>query len=407
VNGAYLGPTLRAARGDEVEISVHNGVDETTTMHWHGMHLPARMDGGPHQPIDPGDTWRPTWRIDQPAATLWYHPHPHGDTADHVRGGVAGMFIVDDQTAALDLPHSYGVDDLPIVIQDRSFDDDNQFDGDELGDELLVNGTHEPHVDITHQRVRLRLLNASDSRFYDLGFVDGHPFELIGTDGGLLPAPVTVDRVPLSPGERAEIVVAFEPGEHAVLRSFPRGSGGGFFVDRFDGHDDTFDVVQFRAADDLVPSRPVPSTLADVERLEPSQAVRTRTFRLSGTRINGQDMDMNRIDATVTAGTTEIWEIAADGGAHNFHVHGVQFQVLDVDGAAPPDQLRGWKDTIEARAGTTTRLIVPFGSHTDTDSPYMFHCHKLRHEDRGMMGQYVIVEPGDTAGTPPAGHNHG
>jgi FtsP/CotA-like multicopper oxidase with cupredoxin domain len=151
----------------------------------------------------------------------------------------------------------------------------------------------------------------------------------------------------------------------------------------------------------------VPSTLADVERLEPSQAVRTRTFRLSGTRINGQDMDMNRIDATVTAGTTEIWEIAADGGAHNFHVHGVQFQVLDVDGAAPPDQLRGWKDTIEARAGTTTRLIVPFGSHTDTDSPYMFHCHKLRHEDRGMMGQYVIVEPGDTAGTPPAGHNHG
>jgi blue copper oxidase len=407
VNGTYLGPTLRAARGDEVEISVHNGVDETTTMHWHGMHLPARMDGGPHQPIAPGETWRPTWTIDQPAATLWYHPHPHGDTAEHVQRGVAGMFILDDdQTADLHLPHRYGVDDLPVIIQDRSFDDDNQFDGDELSDELLVNGTHDPHVDITHQRVRLRLLNASDSRFYDLGFVDDRAFELIGTDGGLLPARVTVDRVPLSPGERAEIVVTFEPGEHAVLRSFPHGSGGGFFVDRFNGHDDTFDVLQLRAADNLVSLPPLPTTLANVERLDPADAVATRTFRLSGTQINSQDMDMDRIDATVTAGTTEIWEVTADDEAHNFHIHGIQFQILDIDGAPPPDHLRGWKDTIVARAGTTTRLIVPFTSHTDPDTPYMFHCHKLRHEDRGMMGQYVIVELGQAAGTPPSGHDH-
>jgi FtsP/CotA-like multicopper oxidase with cupredoxin domain len=407
VNGTYLGPTLRAARGDEVEIAVRNGVDEATTMHWHGMHLPARMDGGPHQPIEPGETWSPTWTIDQPAATLWYHPHPHGDTADHVHRGVAGMFILDDdQSIRLDLPHNYGVDDLPVIIQDRSFDDENQFDGDERGDELLVNGTHDPHVDVTHERVRLRLLNASDSRFYDLGFVDGRTFQLIGTDGGLLPSPVTVDRVPLSPGERAEIVATFEPSEDAVLRSFPRGSGGGFFVDRFDGHDDTFDVLQFRAADDLISSPQLPATLADVERLDPSQAVTTRTFRLSGTQINGEDMDMDRIDATVTAGTVEIWEVTAGGGAHNFHVHGVQFQVLDLDGAPPPDHLRGWKDTVEARADTTTRLIVPFTSHTDPDAPYMFHCHKLRHEDRGMMGQFVVVEPGQAAGTPPSGHDH-
>jgi blue copper oxidase len=408
VNGTYLGPTLRASRDDIVEISVHNDVDETTTMHWHGMHLPARMDGGPHQPIEPGETWSPTWTIDQPAATLWYHPHPHGDTAEHVRRGVAGMFILDDDlSTGVDLPHTYGVDDLPVIIQDRSFDDDNQFDPDELGDELLVNGTHDPHVDITHERVRLRLLNASAARFYDLGFVDGRPFEIVATDGGLLPAPATVDRVPLSPGERAEIVIALEPGENAVLRSFPRGSGGGFFVDRFDGHDDTFDVLQFRAADDLVPSPLLPTTLADIQRLHPTDAVTTRTFRLSGTQINGQDMDMDRIDATVTADTVEIWEVTAGGGAHNFHVHGVQFQVLDIDGTPPPEHLRGWKDTVEARAGTTTRLVIPFTGHTDPDVPYMFHCHKLRHEDGGMMGQYVVVEPGQRAGTPPSNHDHG
>lgn len=153
VNGSYLGPTLRASRGDDVEVAVNNGVDETTTTHWHGMHLPAQMDGGPHQPVDPGETWRPAWTVEQPASTLWYHPHPDGETAKHVYRGVAGMFIVDDPEAAdLDLPDTYGVDDLPVIVQDRSFDGDNQFEFSDrflsnvglIGDELLVNGTHDP-----------------------------------------------------------------------------------------------------------------------------------------------------------------------------------------------------------------------------------------------------------------------
>jgi blue copper oxidase len=405
VNGTFLGPTLRASRGDEVEISVHNGVDEVTTMHWHGMHLPAEMDGGPHQPIEPGETWRPTWAIDQPAATLWYHPHPHGNTAEHVRRGVAGMFILDDEpSSALDLPDTYGVDDLPVIIQDRSFDGDNQFDDGELGDELLVNGTYDPHVDVRHERVRLRLLNGSDSRFYNLGFADDRSFDLIGTDGGLLPAPVTLDRVPLSPGERAEIVVSLQAAEDIVLRSFPRGSGGGLFSDRFGGHDDTFDVLQLRAADELITSPPLPESLVSVDSLDPADAVATRHFRLSGTRINGQRMDMHRIDATATADTVEIWEV--EGGIHNFHIHGVSFQVLDIDGAPPPAHLRGWKDTVEIRGGTTVRLIVRFGTHTDPDTPYMFHCHKLRHEDQGMMGQFVVVSPGQTAGDMQSDHEH-
>jgi FtsP/CotA-like multicopper oxidase with cupredoxin domain len=408
VNGTYLGPTLRASRGDVVEMSVHNGVDEVTTMHWHGMSLPARMDGGPYQPIDPGETWRPTWTIDQPAATLWYHPHPHGNTARQVYRGVAGMFILDDeQAAALDLPHEYGVDDLPVIIQDHSFDSNNQFvgDGKEIGDELLVNGTLNPYVDVTHQRVRLRLLNASGALFYELGFADGRSFDLVGTDGGLLPAPETVERVPLSPGERAEIIVALEPGENAVLRSFP-GGGGSVVADRGSSGVDAVDVLQLRAASELVPSPTVPERLASIERLDPADAVATRTFRLSGTQINDQDMAMDRIDATVVAGSVEIWEVVAEAGEHNFHIHGVQFQVLDIDGEPPPPYLRGWKDTVAVVAGTTTRLIVRFGPYADPDVPYMYHCHKLRHEDLGMMGQFVVVAEGGGDGRPTSAHDH-
>jgi FtsP/CotA-like multicopper oxidase with cupredoxin domain len=404
VNGAFLGPTLRATRGDDVEIAVHNGVDETTTMHWHGMNVPARMDGGPYQPIDPGATWRPAWTIDQPAATLWYHPHPHGQTAAHVHRGVSGMIIVDDESATLELPHDYGVDDLPVIIQDRSFNANNQFvgDGKQAGDELLVNGTVDPYVDITHQRVRLRVLNGSGGSFYDLGFADGRSFDVVGTDGGLLPAPVAVERIALSPGERAEIIVSFEPGESVVLRCFPVGDTAHGDMAGNEG----IDMLQLRAAPELVPSPPVPRRLVDVDRLEPADAVATRTFLLTGTQISGQDMSMDRIDATVAAGSVEIWEVVSEAGEHNFHIHGVQFQVLDTDGGPPPPHLLGWKDTVSIATGSTVRLIVPFGPYADPDVPYMYHCHKLRHEDLGMMGQFVVVADGEVSGSPARSHEH-
>lgn len=398
VNGSYLGPTLRVHRGSAVEVSVHNGVDEATTMHWHGMKLPAAMDGTPHQPIGPGETWRPAWTIDQPAATLWYHPHPHGNTAKHIYRGVSGMFIVDDdESLALDLPHTYGVDDLPVIIQDRVFNDDNQFvgDGKQVGDELLVNGTYAPYVDVTRQRLRLRLLNASGKRVYNLGFADGRSFDLIGTDGGLLRAPVELHQVPLSSGERAEIVVAVESGDDTVLRSFAHG-----------GEHDTFDVLRLRATPDPFASPPVSPGLVDIERLDPADAVAVRTFWLTGTQINGKDMAMDRIDETVIAGTTEIWVVISEAGEHNFHIHGVQFQVLDVDGKPPPPHLQGWKDTVAIPDGGTVRLIVPFGPYSDPAVPYMYHCHNLRHEDLGMMGQFLVVAPDAPIASQPSGHPH-
>jgi FtsP/CotA-like multicopper oxidase with cupredoxin domain len=410
VNGAYLGPTLRASRGDRVELRVRNGLDETTTIHWHGMHLPAAADGGPHQTIGAGELWTPGWEIDQPAATLWYHPHPHGQTADHVYRGIAGLFLLDDaRTAALELPDRYGVDDIPLIIQDKRLADDGSLDFSQslisptgrLGDTILVNGTYDPYLEIRHERVRLRLLNASNARVYDLGFADDREFELIATDGGLLAAPQRLTRIQLSPGERAEVVVAFEAGEEIVLRSFAPDLGADFFNERFAGGDDSFDLLELRAAADLHTSPPVPDTLAAPERPVEGEATRTRRFELSGNKIDDRRFDMARIDEVVTVGTTELWEVRnASGTPHSFHVHDVRFRVLEYAGEPPPPHLLGLKDTVYVPPGKTVRFLVRFSDYTDPDLPYMFHCHVLQHEDRGMMGQFVVVGRGASTAAP-------
>lgn len=415
-NGSYLGPTLRAERGEEVQVNVTNELREATSVHWHGHHLPAAMDGGPHQEVEPGDTWSPHWRIDQPAATTWYHPHPHGETADHVYRGLAGMFILDDpENASLDLPSEYGVDDIPLIVQDKSFDSHGHLDDSApmfsqvgfLGDTVVTNGTVGAYHDVTTDVVRLRILNGSNGRSYNFGLEDDREFALVGTDGGLLPAPHHTNRVRLSPGERAEIVVPMRPGEDALLRSYPVDLGTDFWNQRFSGGDDSFDILQLRAADTLTASPALPDRLADAPNLDPDRATTTRTFRLGGSNINGLKMDMDRIDEVVEVDTTEIWEITNPGSTpHNFHVHDVQFAIVDIDGEAPGPALAGWKDTVYAEPGTTTRLVIRFTDYTDPDVPYMFHCHFLRHEDRGMMLQFVVVEPGQDAGQPSTGHDH-
>ena len=330
INGSYLGPTLRASRGDVVSMRVTNGLPDTTTMHWHGMHLPAVADGGPHQPIEPGRTWRPSWTVDQPAATLWYHPHPHGETEEHVYRGLAGMFILDDPAVTeLELPGTYGLDDIPLIVQDKRFEDDGELSLSEgpispigqLGDVILVNGTFDPHLTVETTRVRLRLLNASSARTYNFGFSDEREFDLIATDGGLLDAPRRLDRVQLSPGERAEIVVRFRPGEELILRSFePELGGVDFFNARFSGADDTFDILELRAAGELAESPPVPRRLVARRAPDPAGAARTRRFELSGSSsINGRKMDMSRVDQWVPLDTTEICEIENGAGIpHSF-----------------------------------------------------------------------------------------
>lgn len=402
VNGGHLAPTLRATRGETVRMEVTNSLDEATTLHWHGHHLPAEADGGPHQMVAPGETWTPSWTVDQPAATTWYHPHVHGTTAEQVHRGVYGMFILDDEETPDGLPSEYGVDDVPVIVQDVALDGAGRLSepsnliapAGPLGDILLVNGTVAPYLDVTTEKVRLRLLNASAARVYDFGFDDDREFSMIASDGGLLPGPHVTDRIRLSPGERAEIVVDLAAGESPVLRSYPPDLGLSAITARVQGGADSFDVLQLRAATDLAASPQVPAELAPAPDIDPADAVRTRTFLLETPQINGQTMDMGRIDEVVTVGDTEIWEVTNAGGAHNFHVHDVQFRVIEVAGEAPGPELSGWKDTVYLGSGQTVRLALRFEDYTDPDTPYMFHCHLLEHHDEGMMGQFVVVEPG-------------
>ncbi|MEU8802282.1 multicopper oxidase domain-containing protein [Spirillospora sp. NPDC048819] len=415
INGPHLAPTLRATRGETVLIRFRNDLPETTTLHWHGMHLPARMDGGPHQPVEPGATWSPTWTIDQPAATLWYHPHPHGRTTVHVYRGLAGLFILDEPDPP-ELPGRYGVDDVPVIVRDINLTDDNRLDERHrsqgsvgmVGNLITVNGTAAPYLPVTTQRIRLRLLNASNSRIYNFGFASGREFTQIGTDGGLLPTPYETGRIQLSPGERAEIVVTMRPGEQDVLRSFPPRTGLNLWDRRWTGADDTLDILQLRAAPRLTPSPPLPGRLADPPRLADPATPPARRFRLAKYTINGRSMDMDRIDFAAAQGSTEVWEVTSiDGTPHNFHVHDVQFQVLSVGGDDPPPHLRGWKDTVHTPPNVPIRIAMRFRGTPDPTAPYMFHCHILTHEDLGLMGQFVVTANGraPSATTTPAHHH--
>lgn len=414
-NGTYLGPTLRARRGEQVAVTVRNQLPEASTVHWHGMHLPAAMDGGPHQMVRAGATWTPRWTVDQPAATLWYHPHPHGATEEHVRRGLAGMFLLDDEVSeSLPLPRNYGVDDLPVIVQDVKFrgaelDSSHAIFRDVgfLGDQTMVNGTLTPYRTVGDELVRLRLLNASTARTYTFGFADQRQFSFIATDGGLLERPIALDRLQLSPGERAEIVLRVRAGERTVLRSNKLDTGLGFWTQRFAGGDDTFDVLELRAADTLRPAPELPAALALPSTPDGSDAVQERRLEINLAGINGKPMAMDRIDLTVTRGATETWTVHNnDGMPHNFHIHDVQFRVLTRNDGPPPAELTGPKDTVFLPPDATVKLALRFDGPADPEVPYMYHCHLLWHEDQGMMGQFVVVEPGGSAGTPPRDHGH-
>ena len=408
VGGPHLGPTVRLVRGQDVRMEVTNDLPEASNLHWHGVHLPAEADGGPHQTVAPGARWTPGWRVDQPAATAWYHPHGHGSTAEHVRRGVYGMLLVDDPAAAPDgLPDRYGVDDVPVMVQDAGFARGGGLRAGglvpmpvgPLGDEVMVNGTVGPYLDVTTEAVRLRLLNASAARVYGFELSDGREMQLVGTDGGLLPAPVALARLPLSPGERAEVVVRVRPGEDVVLRSRAPDLGVGGLMVGMSGGDDSFDVLQLRAADDLVPSPALPAVLAPEPVLPappgPAGSGDPRTFVLSDSEINGRTMDMARVDQVMVAGTTERWVVRNEGGMpHSFHLHGTSFLVREAGGGPPAASSAGWKDTVLVPPEGSLELLVRFDGAGDPDTPYMFHCHLLAHHDQGMMGQLLVLGPG-------------
>ena len=217
INGTYLGPAVRVRRGEKIIAQVSNGMPENITMHWHGLIIPGAADGGPHNVIPPGGRWQTELAIDQPAATLWFHPHYYPLTAQQVIKGLAGLLIVeDDEIAPLPLPSRWGIDDIPLVLQDRRFAPDGQFfdrmnivavTNGYIGDTALVNGAHYPEARAARGWLRLRILNGSNARSYALAASDGRSLYVIASDGGLLEGPVELKQLLVHVGERFEVLV--------------------------------------------------------------------------------------------------------------------------------------------------------------------------------------------------------
>lgn len=411
-NGEHLGPTLRASRGDDISVTINNELDEMTTIHWHGMNLPAWADGGPHSPIESGGEWIPSWKVDQAAATLWYHPHPHGRTALHCYRGLAGMLILDDEVSlGLDLPNHYGVDDIPVVITDQKFTEDGQLDETDdpvlglMGNTPLINGQANVQFQATTRRVRLRLLNATSMRFHNLALSNDQPLTVIAADQGLLAEPLEVDSVLLSPGERVEVLVDLAEDEEVTLRSIGLENNFALPDDEYAPDfrfGDTFDLLPMTGPAAGAPEPPAVPGVLDPAAVEVpyTAGAPERDFLLNTFEINGQTMDMERVDFVIDHDGPEVWRATNENPdwPHNFHIHDARFKVLSIEGTDVADVFdTGWKDTVAIPPNATVTLAVELGYHPDPTVPYMYHCHMLFHEDQGMMGQFVIAEPGQEA----------
>ena len=426
---SYLGPTIRLTRGRRAQLTIYNAlppdgplptpmkmkgcpmpadlptVANATSLHLHGLVAPSTADMAPSgccAATPPGTSASTAvFAPDQPSATLWYHPHPYLDTGRQVYWGLAGLLLLDDPAdARLNLPHAYGVDDLPLIIQDRRFKADGSFafrigkEDEEgvLGDRLLVNGVLAPHADVAATRIRLRLVNASNARAYLFALSDGRTFQQIASDGGLLPGPATVDQILVPAGGRAEIVVDFSQDAgralHLVSRAFPAHMDPDDFSLPNGSH---FVLMEFRVGAPKA-SPPVPERLASLPEPDARKARMTRVFDLekgSEGTINGKRFDRHRVDERVKAGAWEVWAVinhAADV-AHPFHVHGIQFRVLSRSGGPLLPDDAGWKDTIQVSPRETVQLLLHFDKQSGR---YMYHCHILEHEDAGMMGVYEV-----------------
>jgi spore coat protein A, manganese oxidase len=396
-DGMFPGPTLVTRSGRPAVVTHRNELAVPVAVHLHGGHTPADSDGYPTDLIPPAGRRDYTYPMRQPAATLWYHDHRMDFTGPQVYRGLAGFHLVTDQEQdALGLPA--GDRDIPLMITDRSFAEDGSFHYPShhhgagvtdthmegvLGDVILVNGAPWPILEVTANRYRLRLLNASSARRYRLSLDPPRtPLVQIASDGGLLERPVAHDSVLLAPGERCEVVVDFgavAPGTELTLRN---GLGAG----------DAGEVMRFRVTGRGSDDSRVPQRLSRIEPLRPERAVRTRTwtFRRAptgqhpGWLLDGRAFDPDRIDADVRLGQTEIWRLTSDLH-HPVHVHLNPFQVLTRRGGDPGPHDAGWKDTVDLAPSESVDVAVRF---TDYPGRYLLHCHNLEHEDMAMMAAF-------------------
>lgn len=400
-NGQIPGPLLEISEGDSVIIHFRNELDEETTIHWHGMHLPFVSDGSPFHPVQPGESYTYTFKVHPgTAGTYWYHPHPHHRTAWQVGMGLYGGIIVRDPNDPL--PDE--LEDKLLILSDNRFDEEGnidfaeegtrQFKVDEMngreGDVLFVNDEIMPELSIRSGDVqRWRIVNASGARIYRLG-LEGHTFTHVGSDGGLFEHPEKTDEIVLANGERAEVLVhgTADPGSEVTLQALPYNRYMAQW--RPTDWDQTRDLLTLTYSDEPSMESPeIPETLRPIPKLNPDEVTATRVMRMSNGKINSKTMDMARVDESAELGATEIWEIRnLVGMDHPFHLHGYQFQVFERNGE-PVSQTK-WEDTVNVPGFENARFIVRYDNYP---GKWMYHCHILDHEDQGMMGVLEVVNP--------------
>jgi spore coat protein A len=417
-NGIFPGPTIESRRGRRVVVRHRNELPVPVVVHLHGGVTPPEHDGYPTDLLLPVDGWTGghqhhgssgqvsqgvreyAYPLDQPAATLWYHDHRMDFTGPQVYRGLAGFHLVhDDQEDALPLPR--GERDIPLMICDRSFEEDGSFrypsidptlrerpgvqeqyaEG-VLGDVILVNGVAWPSLEVTNTRYRFRILNASNARRYRLALDppprQGPAFIQVGSDVGLLPEPANHDQLDIAQGERFDVVVDFS--------SYPIGTQ--ITLANHLGDGPTSQVMRMQVTGRAHDDSAVPDRLVEFEPLDRGAAQVTRHFtfdqRRDGWAINGRTFDPNRDDAEPRLGSTEIWHLDTDVH-HPVHLHLAHFQVLSRGGRQPGPYDAGWKDTIDLRG--EAEIITRF---TGYRGRYVFHCHNLEHEDMAMMANFRV-----------------
>ena len=396
-NGSYPGPTIDVHEGDRVTVHFRNRLPEATSIHWHGLHIPADMDGSPMNPVNPGASFTYAFTIPAGSAgTYWYHPHPDFRTGHQIAKGLIGAFIVRPRHDPLP-----AMVDRVLILTDNRFAPDGSLDyppahslqsiADEIngreGNVLLVNGHVRPTIPVRAGEVqRWRVINASAARVYRLA-VPGQVMLHVGSDGGLFERPLPVHEITVANSERVELLVrgTGTPGSHTALQTLP--------YDRYvpqtrpEGWNVTRDLATLAYSDAAqVDSLAIPASLRVVPPIDASRATAVRVMTLSQGMINGRMMNMTRPDVTSRLGRTEIWQIEnLVGMDHPFHLHGFQFQVIDRGGVAEP--FRSWKDVVNVRKHETVRFVVRYD---DFPGMWMFHCHILDHEDHGMMGVLAV-----------------
>jgi FtsP/CotA-like multicopper oxidase with cupredoxin domain len=433
LESSYLGPIIRVNKGEKIRIHFTNNIPDVTIVHWHGLHVPAVMDGHPRYVIPRGKTYIYEFEVRNRAGTYWYHPHPHGRTGPQVYGGLAGLFLVsDDEEQAAGLP--FGEYDIPLVIQDRTFDGSNQLIYTTghmmermtgfLGDRILVNGNPDFMLPVATRAYRLRLLNGSNSRIYKLAWKDGNPLTVIGTDGGLLEKPVRRSYIMLGVGERIELWADFrryQVGTETALVSLPFETGmmgggmmgGGMMGGGMMGGGQTlpngagFTICRIKVNRRENTTLSLPNRLSTFELHGLKDAVNfrnPRTFRLfmqhMNWTINGRTFRMTEVanDERVRMDTLEVWEFINEGSStgmmgmmnmhHPIHLHGKQFQVLERRGVTHDGHVdEGWKDTVLLMPGERIKILVGFEGYPGL---FLYHCHNLEHEDMGMMRNYFV-----------------